>query len=325
MRVGIVGAGIAGLAAARRLQSKGAEAVVFEISDDVGGRIATEQIGPYTFDTGATDLAPGSFNLAVAMLNELDTTDLVRIEKPIYTHVSLRVAPGDATKNKLPRYTYRKGNEQLPHLLAQGLDVRLGLGIGALERVDNDRYAMAGETFDALVLTPPVPQSASLLTSLGESRPLANTFYRSTLAVMLGYDRALPDIPYHALLDPEQRHPLTWLSVESVKCPGRAPEGHTAFVAQLGPQYSSSNFGAEADTIVASTVGHLARLYGPEWAHPAVSGVRRWRYAQPETYALFETVNQPGTRLILAGDGVLGARVEFAYEAGIRAADLLLD
>ena len=322
MRVGIVGAGMAGLSAARRLTRDGHEPVVFEVEERVGGRVATVRHGAYIFDPGATDLAPGVSNLRTTMLEELDTTDLVTIQKPIYTHISLRVAPGDATKAKLPRYTYREGNHTLPLLLSEGLDVRLGTGIGVMKRSGN-RYEVAGETFDALILTPPVPQSHALLASLGEDRPLNNTFYRSSLSVMLGYAKALPEVPYHALLDPEQRHPLVWLSVESVKSPGRAPDGHTAFVAQLGPQYSANHFASDESEIIARTVGHLVRLYGSEWTQPEVALVHRWRFAQPETYAMFDTVNQPHAKVVVASDGVLGARVEYAFEAGLRAAKLL--
>lgn len=323
MRVGIVGAGMAGLGAARRLAKDGHEAVVFEIAERVGGRVCTATHGAYTFDCGATDLAPGNSNLADTMLHELDTSELLTIDKPIYTHASLRVTPSDTARAMGPRYTYLRGNDTLAQLLAEGLDVRPGTGISAMEHRADGTYLMAGEVFDALILTPPVPQCHALLASLGEERPLGNTFYRSSLSVMLGYSRALPDLPYHALLDPEQRHPLVWLCVESTKCPGRAPEGHTAFVAQLGPQYSHSHFATDEDSIIASTVGHLMRLYGAEWAQPEVAHVHRWRFAWPETYAMFDTVNRTHAKVLVASDGVLGARVEFAYEAGIRAAKLL--
>lgn len=323
MRVAIVGAGMAGLAAGRRLRRHGWEPVLFEVEDHVGGRVVTERVGDYVFDVGATDLAPGSTNLADEMFQVLNTSELCLIEKPIYTHESLRVSPGDAMKNRLPRYTYVSGNQRLAELLAEGLDVRTGLGVSALDR-SGDEYVVAGEPFDAVILTPPVPEIEPLLASISEMRPLANTYYRPCLTVLLGYSESLGDVPYHALLDQEQRHPLVWLSIETEKCPTRAPEGHTAFVAQLGPQYSQSYFGSDDEAIVASVVGYLTRLYGEAFDQPAVAEVRRWRHSQPETYAMFDTVNQPHSRLLVASDGVLGARVEFAYEAGIRAAKILL-
>src|SRR3712207_9588128 len=49
----VVGAGIAGLVAARALQSSGWRAVVLDEGRGVGGRMATRRIGRGTFDHGA--------------------------------------------------------------------------------------------------------------------------------------------------------------------------------------------------------------------------------------------------------------------------------
>jgi protoporphyrinogen/coproporphyrinogen III oxidase len=52
-RTAIVGAGIAGLGAARRIQQSGGTPVVFEAGDRVGGRIKTIRRGDFVFDVGA--------------------------------------------------------------------------------------------------------------------------------------------------------------------------------------------------------------------------------------------------------------------------------
>jgi oxygen-dependent protoporphyrinogen oxidase len=52
-RTAIVGAGIAGLGAARRIQQSGGTPVVFEAGDRVGGRIKTIRRGGFVFDVGA--------------------------------------------------------------------------------------------------------------------------------------------------------------------------------------------------------------------------------------------------------------------------------
>lgn len=325
MRIGVVGAGISGLAAAHTLKKAGADVVVFEKSRSPGGRIATRRLEGFTFDTGATSIAPRGMAIEQVMLHELDMSELLEIEKSIYIHSSLRVSSGDVQRNAIPRYTYRSGNTRLAKLLAEGIDVRYEQSVTELLKVGKE-FRVLGEGFDGLVITPPIPQTSTLLWTLGESRPVANARYRSCLSVLLGFGKELPTLPYHALLDPDQRHPLTFMSVESQKCPGRAPEGGTALVAQMSPGYSFNFYRKDDEEIVDDVLVYLGRLYGEDaLGDPVVQDVKRWKYSQPDSVAMFESVNEDAHRLVLAGDGVTGGRVESAYESGVRAARLLLE
>jgi renalase len=318
VRVGIVGAGIAGLAAARELRAGGHEAVLFEKHGEVGGRLATHRRDGYVWDSGATSIAPRGRSIERVMLEELPQEDLVLVERPIYLHSGLRVLPGDP-RRAVPRYCYRGGNQRLAEMLADGFDVRLECQVETIGR-NGERFAVEGEEFDALILTPPIPQTSTILWSLEDSRPFAGVRYRACLSVMLGYRHPLPETPYHSLLDPEQRHPLTWLSLESAKCDGRALEGGSALCAQLSPQYSVARFEASEENIVATVANYLARLYGADFATPDVHLVRRWKYSLPENHATYAHVNPPGTRVVVAGDGLAAGRVEEAYEVGLKAA-----
>lgn len=325
MKVGIVGAGIAGLAAARTLQARGVESTIFEKGPEVGGRCTTQRIGAYTFDTGATSIAARGRSLGHVMFDELDVSELIAIKLPIYVHSYGRIFAGESSMNHIERYTYLHGNETLPRLLSKDLDVRAPVAVESIERNAEGKFELAGEPFDALILTAPLPETDHLLRSLNESRPFANARYRPCLSVMLGYNQDLSGIHYHALIDPEQRHPLTWLSIESAKCPERAPDGHTAMVAQLSPEYSRVHFESSDAEILEETIGYVERLIGSRFCEPEVSGIRRWQYSQPETTALFDTVNRRGSRLLIASDGIVGGRLEYAYEAGAKAAQLLVE
>jgi predicted NAD/FAD-dependent oxidoreductase len=96
-------------------------------------------------------------------------------------------------------------------------------------------------------------------------------------------------------------------------------------VLQMSPSYSISHFESQDSTIVDEALVHVERLYGISFSAPVVSAVHRWKYSQPETTPLFTTVNQPGTRVIVAGDGVIGGRTELAYDSGLQAANMLLE
>lgn len=324
MRVAIVGAGVAGLAAGRTLSKAGITVVLFEKSRGPGGRLATRQVGDFLFDTGATSIAPRGLEIERVMLREVDTSDLVPIEKPIYTHINLRPQPGDPGRNAVPRYTYRSGNNHLAKLLAEGLDVRTNTTVDHLER-SNGRFEVEGEAFDRLILTPPIPQTSLLLWSLGESRPVANARYRSCLSIMLGFDQPTCPTPYHALIDPEQRHPLTWISIESAKSPGRAPDGKCAMVLQMSPSYSHDHYQTDDDKLLKDVLPWVVQLFGPDYRSPVAVDTKRWKYSQPETTAVFDSVNRNHNGVVLAGDGLSAGRVERAFESGVQAARLILD
>ena len=66
-RTAVVGAGIAGLAAAREIVLAGGDAVVFESDARVGGRIKTVRRGGFTFDSGAF-IYLGSYRQATEMM-----------------------------------------------------------------------------------------------------------------------------------------------------------------------------------------------------------------------------------------------------------------
>jgi hypothetical protein len=304
------------------LKAGGHSSILFEKNDRLGGRVATVRLGDYVFDSGASAVTPRGHAIEAVILQELDTSNLVKIAKPMYMHQGLRPMVPDNVKNAPPRYTYVAGNSVLPDLLAKDLDVRLSANVEGLEK-SGAGYKVLNEEFDAVILTPPIPQTTSILWTVGESRPFANCRYRPCLSVMLGYAKALPETHYSALLDPEQHYPLMWLSLESVKSTGRAPDGHSALVAQLAPSYSLANFAAEDDRIVGDTLDYIARLYGDGWDQPETFAVKRWKYSQPDSVALFESVNEPNSRLVVSGDGVVAGRIENAYDSGLKAAALL--
>jgi len=317
MRVGIVGAGIAALGAARTLRAKGYETVLFEKSRGPGGRCATRRKDGFFWDSGATTIMPRGKTLERVMLEELSTEGLVEVQKPVYTHTNLRATPGDPNRGGR-RFVYANGINELPKRLAEGLDVRTQATIERIER-EGDRYRLADETFDAVILTPPTPQTSLLLWSLGEQRPLANVRYRACISVMLGYDHCLPETPYFALLDPEQRHPLTWLSIESAKDSSRKP----SIVAQLSREASVREYERTDEELVQMVSTYIVRLFGEQCLQPTASDVMRWKYSQPESYSDVETANPAGSTLLIAGDSLLGGRVEDAYEVGVRVANRL--
>lgn len=322
MRVAVIGAGVAGLSCARQLHAHAVDVVVFEKSRGFGGRAATRRLGPYTFDTGATSLTPQGKSIFDVVTQQLDASELVQVEKPIYYHVNGRVS-GKSSGVNGGRYCYTKGMSTLGKLLASGLDVRLET---LIEKVtpNGGKWDINGEQFDKVVFAAPLEQTSAILLASGIERKFVAVSYRKCLSVLFGFAHA-KDWPFHALLDPEQRHPATWLSIESVKVPGhRAPEGHSAVVVQMSPSYSRLNFENEEKEIVGDSLVYVHKLLGEDMGQPVIADVKRWRFSHPESVLDFANLNKGHDNYVICGDFTHGPRIEFAYESGLAAAGKIL-
>lgn len=323
MKVAVIGAGLAGVAAARRLLQAGAEPTLFERAPYPGGRCGTRQVGGYLFDHGATSVAPRGRALEKAMLEEVSQLGLERITKPVWTMAYGRVAPGDAARMSIDRYTYTTGMRTLPERLAEGVSSCLETDILEISKA-GEKYVVANGEFDALILSLPVSSTEKFLTQLGERRSIMGSRYRQCLTVLMGYAEELPETQYHALIEPEQRSPVIWISLESAKCAGRAPAGHSAIIAQFGSQFSRDHFEDSDLEIMREASSAVSRLFGTRFKVPEIYQVKRWKHSHPEAIVNFDKANPPGTKVLLAGDGLLGPRLELAYETGILAAERLL-
>lgn len=96
MRIAVVGGGVAGLTAAYELGKAGADAIVFEGSDRVGGKLRTEDVGGVTLDVGAEALLarrPEAVDL-IAEIGLADArVDPATTSAAIWTRGALRPMP----------------------------------------------------------------------------------------------------------------------------------------------------------------------------------------------------------------------------------------
>ncbi len=111
MRVAVVGAGLAGLAAARELRADGHEVVVLEKSRGLGGRLATRRAEGTVLDHGSPVLAAPAGTALRGLADALHADDRVDLDDGI---------------------AFATGATRLPKLMAGGLDVRLGVRLAAL-------------------------------------------------------------------------------------------------------------------------------------------------------------------------------------------------
>lgn len=302
--IAIIGAGLAGLSAARALTAAGRRVRLFDKGRAPGGRLATRRVAhagaEHRFDHGAQYLRADGEAFA-ALLAEAGTEPW----------------PDPPRRVPLP------GMSALGRHLARGLDVATARHVAALRREgpgwlvahrNANRPEDAGVAegpFVAVLVTTPAPQAIPLLAphapALGAA--LAGMRYAPCWTVLAAFAARL-DLP-----DTLRDHgPVGFAARDSAK-PGREAAQEN-WVIQAGPAFSRAHL-EEAPGAVAAAL--LAALPAPE---PLFAVAHRWRYALPET-PLGVPFLREGT-LGYASDGCLGGRAESAFVSGAAlAADLL--
>jgi renalase len=180
--------------------------------------------------------------------------------------------------------------------------------------------------FDALVLTPPGPQTADLLDSAAWDDPRADRLaaaagavsYRPIRTLALHYPFRVQRDEYALVLD-DGTHPVGWVSREECK-PSRVPDGESLLIVQMHPDWSRDHLdeptSAAADAAAAAVADLLDddRLREYDWVDDA-----SWRHALPNDGCEAADVRQAeDAGLFLAGDWIPGrGRVAAALESGV--------
>ena len=331
-RLAVVGAGAAGAAATYALRDDPIEVTVFEKSRGVCGRAATRRKDDCVYEYGANYLKPGDDRVTDLVTGELSTDGLVDIAEPVYTFE----ADGDITPGREAdehKWTYEAGITQLAKRLFGATDatVENGVRVEVLDRLADGWRVVDGEgtahgTYDAVLLTPPAPQTADLLGQASwdhdDCRALrqavASVPYRTVVAGVLHYDFAL-DVPWYGAVNADKAHDIGWVSREECKR-GHVPDGESLLVVQMNEPWSVANYDRHPGTLVEAIAERAAALVGDDrLTDPDWTDYQHWRYSQPEGEVDHDALT--GARdhdLYFAGDWVAGeGRIHAALRSGL--------
>ncbi|MEM6825483.1 MAG: FAD-dependent oxidoreductase [Pseudomonadota bacterium] len=302
MRVAIVGAGLAGLTAARALRKAGLSVVVYDKGRGVGGRISTRRAdGGLQFDHGAQYLSAEDAGFA-AVLSEARAAGAAGTWA---FGLADDVTVGTPGMSAIAKY------------LATAIDVRQGMEIPSVT-CDGGRYRVAGEDYDRVITTVPAPQAISLI---GASHPLAGALASVVMEPSLTLMLALPASArgFEALRQPDED--IAWIALDSAK---QARPGPDCWVAQAGRQWSRTHLDLKKSEIAQAMLPTVCKLLGADASEALYVAGHRWRYAQASSPLGQPFLAHEGS-LFMGGDWALSDRAEGAWQSGSAMAQALLE
>jgi len=318
-RAAVIGAGLAGAAAARALVAQGVSVTLFDKGRGPGGRMSTRRaetpLGPVRFDHGAQFITAQSesFSALLEQAKSLGAADL-------WTARTVSIDRGgnaEALREKT-RWVGVPGMSSIVKTALEGLDVRCNQRAVKLSGEPGawTLHFEDGHTegpYERLALTLPPEQLIEFLArSDGDFSGLIAEALEAKLspcwAVMtvpgnpadLGFDGA-------KLLGGAVR----WMARMNSR-PGQ--DGPDAWVLHASPDWSEAFLESDPETVARALTEEVFIRFGlpmPVWSH-----AHRWRYAlvtdAPETPCKLDASGTVGC----GGDWRLGPRAELAWQSG---------
>lgn len=310
----VIGAGLAGLTAARGLLDAGHAVRVFDKGRGAGGRMSTRRQDGLEFDHGAQFFTVRNehfrsaverwrtYGLAADWSGSIGTVSLGSFELD------------DSGRERLvavPRMS------ALCRSLAGPIGATFGTVVSDVTR-ENRRWILRSDegrelgAFDRVIVSTPPEQAVPLL---GESPELAAQAASVEMlpcwAVMIAFCTPLTD-DWDAALVADS--PLSWIARNSSK-PGR-PSGDS-WVLHGSPEWSSDHVADERSRVGRALIDAFFEATRFARSEPVARIIHRWRYARAKQQLGTDYLYDEELGIGVCGDWCRGDRVEDAYLSGL--------
>ena len=319
----VIGAGTAGISAARIFQQNGLEVVVIDKSRGLGGRAATRRFECGPVDHGAQFFTAKSREF-IEHTNHWLRRGLCREWTrgfPIWEKGTLHAPAGGGH----PRFCCPGGMTAPAKLDAQDLTIwkdepvsAVTVENGALLTTTTNRSISSA----AVICTAPAPQALKILESLTvdeDRNTLSETAYDPCFCAIYdlpGCQPAWPAIEVHG-------SPISWIADDGSR---RQPIRSGPYVVHASPEFSLEHLEQHPMEVAQLLTGPLAEILGTDLPDAKILHAHRWRYARPRPAAklnsFYPLVGNPD--VCFAGDACGTGNIESAWLSGRAAAECLL-
>lgn len=319
MQIAIIGAGIAGLAAAQLMQQAGLNPLIFDKARGPGGRVVSKRT-----EHGSIDLGAQYFTAQQSLFRD-QVADWINAGVVDEWLITPMVLPERQPARAQRRFVAVPRMTALARHLAEGLSIQQQVHITELTReltgwVLRDRTGQPVGDFDYVLITAPAPQAQSLLAE--PSPALASQAAAVAMKPCWAVGLTLGS-PTGARFDAgfPSTGPLGWVARSGCR-PGREalPE---QWILHGRAEWSETHIEASEKSVTNALVDAF-RALNPGPLEVIDTVVHRWRFARAAK-PLGQAYLEGDSGLFCAGDWVSDGRVEGAWQSGRAAALRLID
>ncbi len=331
--VAIIGGGVTGLSVTFKLRDRNIKTTVFEKSDTIGGRTATNKKNNCIYDYGANYFKTKKNDIK-KIIKGLGLDGLVKIKKPIWTYNF----KGQITKGKerdINRLTYKKGIQELAFRLYNKSDTKLYTSTTVKKIDKKNKWIVCTEEknykFDFILLTPQPPKIYELIKNTKKKDKLyyhlrdslKNIRYNHIMTFIFHYPFR-QQRPYYALINTDKKHSIGWISREESK-QGHIPDGESILIIQMSSRWSKLNLNTSINKLKNQVTEKIVNLINnkklkkPDWTDS-----KFWKNALPKNNKIDKQILREIEKdnLFFAGDTTINkGRVHNSLSSGINAAE----
>jgi renalase len=330
--IAVIGAGIAGLTCARRLQAAGKTVVLIDKSRGLGGRLATRRLAVTHADHGVCYLQPKG-ELFRQWIEELLSVGILRVWTQGIHSLSAAGVLQSPTKSA-DYYAAPIGATSIAKYLGRDLEIITDKLITAISPIDNGwqlstkdpEFSVTAE--QVIFATPPAQALAITRESIDPTciQQLSSVQFTRSITAIAVYpttdQNAAAALPWQGIQSSEHST-LAWIGLDSSK---QIDPQQPVLVVQSSAAFAEQHFNAPDLSIIGQKLLDAVAPLIPTLTSPELIQVHRWGYAfaQNPLAAKFLTA-QTAAPLYFCGDWCGGNRVESAYQSGMAVADKMLN
>ncbi len=320
--VAIIGAGMAGITAARVLSGRGYSVSLFEKNSLVGGRMTSRRGGECLFDHGCQffTVRDERFRSHVERWVEQGWAS-------VWPHRMAACDKGQITllQDDAVRYVGVPGMDGMLKGVANELNLQLDVHITGIQRTAdggwmlNSAQGPLAEEYEIVIVAASAEHAVSLLApSPALSGKAASVRMQVCWAVLVGFEFEL-DTPFDAAF--VRNSPLVWIANNGSK-PGRSER--EAWVLHASPVWSREHLNDEPDRVKELLLRAFCEALGIGDVRPVTLLSHRWGNAAPANALGTGFLWDDELSLGAVGDWCTAPRVENAFLSGLSLADHLI-